>query len=92
VSLRILLESVLRHLDGRRIREEDAEALASWEPNAQGTAEIPFVAGRVMLQDFTGPCSWILPRCARRSSGAIMTSGECSPWYPSISSSITQCR
>jgi aconitate hydratase len=54
VSLRVLLESVLRHLDGRRIREEDVEALASWEPNAQRTAEIPFVVGRVLLQDFTG--------------------------------------
>ena len=54
VSLRILLESVLRNLDGRRIRDEDVEALASWEPNAQRTAEIPFVVGRVLLQDFTG--------------------------------------
>jgi aconitate hydratase len=54
VSLRVLLESVLRHLDGRRIRDEDVEALAGWEPDAQRTAEIPFVVGRVLLQDFTG--------------------------------------
>jgi aconitate hydratase len=54
VSLRILLESVLRHRDGRRIRDEDMEALAGWEPGAQRTAEIPFVVGRVLLQDFTG--------------------------------------
>jgi aconitate hydratase len=54
VSLRILLESLLRHLDGRRIRDEDVEALTSWEPNARRTAEIPFVVGRVLLQDFTG--------------------------------------
>ena len=54
VSLRILLESVLRHLDGRRVREEDVEALARWQPGAARTAEVPFVVGRVLLQDFTG--------------------------------------
>ncbi len=54
VSLRILLESVLRNHDGRRIDDADVEALARWEPNAQRTAEIPFVVGRVLLQDFTG--------------------------------------
>ena len=54
VSLRILLESVLRHLDGRRIRDEDVEALVRWEPGAARTAEVPFVVGRVLLQDFTG--------------------------------------
>jgi aconitate hydratase len=54
VSLRILLESVLRNLDRRRIHDEDVEALARWEPNAERTAESPFVVGRVLLQDFTG--------------------------------------
>ena len=54
VSLRILLESVLRNVDGRRIREDDVEALAHWQPNADRTAELPFVVGRVLLQDFTG--------------------------------------
>ncbi|HWV92345.1 MAG TPA: aconitase family protein, partial [Burkholderiales bacterium] len=54
VSLRILLESVLRHLDGRRIRDEDVEALARWQPGAARTEEVPFVVGRVLLQDFTG--------------------------------------
>ncbi len=54
VSLRVILESVLRNLDGRRIRDEDVEALARWEPNAPRTAEVPFVVGRVLLQDFTG--------------------------------------
>jgi aconitate hydratase len=34
VSLRVLLESVLRHLDGRRIRDKDVEALVSWQPRA----------------------------------------------------------
>ena len=54
MSLRILLESVLRNLDGRRIRDEDVEALVSWQPRAARTAEVPFVVGRVLLQDFTG--------------------------------------
>ena len=54
VSLRILLESVLRNRDGRRIRDEDVEALARWQPSATRTAEVPFVVGRVLLQDFTG--------------------------------------
>jgi aconitate hydratase len=54
VSLRILLESVLRNRDGRRIHEGDVEALAGWQPNAERTAEVPFVVGRVLLQDFTG--------------------------------------
>ena len=54
VSLRILLESVLRNLDGHRIRDADVDTLARWQPNAERTAEVPFVVGRVLLQDFTG--------------------------------------
>src|SRR5438477_4223665 len=54
VSIRIVLESVLRNCDGKRIREEDVCALANWKPNAERTAEIPFVVARVRLQDFTG--------------------------------------
>ncbi len=54
VSLRIVLESVLRNYDGKRVREEDVCAIANWEPNAERTAEIPFVVARVVLQDFTG--------------------------------------
>ncbi len=54
VSIRILLESVARNLDGHRVREEDLEALAGWQPNAARIAEVPFVVGRVLLQDFTG--------------------------------------
>jgi aconitate hydratase len=54
VSLRILLESVLRNLDDRRIREEDVLELATWQPRAPRVAEVPFLVGRVLLQDFTG--------------------------------------
>src|SRR5688572_7683856 len=54
VSLRVLLESVLRNLDSRRIHEQDVETLARWQPGAPRTAEVPLVVGRVLLQDFTG--------------------------------------
>ncbi len=54
VSLRIVLESLLRNVDGRRVREKDVVELANWKPNAERTAEIPFVVARIILQDFTG--------------------------------------
>ncbi|MEP6921502.1 MAG: aconitate hydratase [bacterium] len=54
VSIRIVLESVLRNLDGKRISEDDVRGLANWQPKAERTAEIPFVVARVLLQDFTG--------------------------------------
>ncbi len=54
VSLRIVLESLLRNLDGVKIKEEDVRALAGWQPRAERTAEIPFVVARIVLQDFTG--------------------------------------
>src|SRR6266446_823399 len=46
--------SLLRNLDGKRVREQDVRALASWQPKAERTEEIPFVVARVLLQDFTG--------------------------------------
>lgn len=54
VSIRVVLESVLRNYDGKKIREEDVRALASWKPNEERTSEIPFVVARIVLQDFTG--------------------------------------
>src|SRR5712672_4113528 len=54
VSLRIVLESLLRNLDGKRVREEDVKSLARWQPKGERTDEIPFVVARVLLQDFTG--------------------------------------
>ncbi|MFT3719460.1 aconitate hydratase [Pseudorhodoferax sp.] len=54
VSLRIVLESVLRNCDGRRVTEDNVRQLACWAPNAERTEEIPFVVARVVLQDFTG--------------------------------------
>jgi aconitate hydratase len=54
VSIRIVLESVLRNFDDKKIAAEHIEALANWQPNATRTDEIPFVVSRVVLQDFTG--------------------------------------
>src|SRR3989475_12221408 len=54
VSIRIVLESVLRNCDGKKITEEHVRQLAGWGPNAPRTEEIPFVVARVVLQDFTG--------------------------------------
>jgi len=54
VSLRIVLESVVRHCDGRKITPEHVAQLAQWVPRAPRTQEIPWVVARVVLQDFTG--------------------------------------
>ncbi|ACD21155.1 aconitate hydratase AcnA [Paraburkholderia phytofirmans] len=54
VSIRIVLESVLRNYDGKKIAEEHIEQLANWKPTAARVDEIPFVVSRVVLQDFTG--------------------------------------
>jgi aconitase A len=54
VSVRIVLESVLRNCDGQKVKEDDVRALANWKPEAPRVAEIPFVVARIVLQDFTG--------------------------------------
>src|SRR5205809_1250586 len=55
VSIRIVLESVLRNFDGdRKVSESNIRALAAWKPEEERTEEIPFVVARVLLQDFTG--------------------------------------
>ncbi|HWS71436.1 MAG TPA: aconitase family protein, partial [Thermoanaerobaculia bacterium] len=54
VSIRIVLESVLRNVDGRKITEKDVRTLANWACTGQRTDEIPFMVARVLLQDFTG--------------------------------------
>ncbi len=54
VSMRIVLESVLRNCDGEKVSAEHVRQLANWFPNADRTEEIPFVVSRVVLQDFTG--------------------------------------
>src|SRR5439155_4750483 len=54
LSIRIVLESVLRNRDGRKITTDHISQLANWRPNAPRTKEIPFVVARILLQDFTG--------------------------------------
>ncbi len=54
VSMRIVLESVLRNCDGKKVTEEHVRQLANWLPKAERTEEIPFVVARIVLQDFTG--------------------------------------
>jgi len=54
VSIRIVLESVLRNCDGKKVTPEHVAELAQWKPTAARTDEIPFVVARVVLQDFTG--------------------------------------
>ena len=54
VSIRIVLEAVLRNCDGKKVTEEHVRQLAAWQPNADRVDEIPFVVARVVLQDFTG--------------------------------------
>ncbi|HSG59041.1 MAG TPA: aconitate hydratase AcnA [Woeseiaceae bacterium] len=53
-SLKILLENLLRHEDGRDVTRDDILALANWDPKAEPDTEISFTPGRVILQDFTG--------------------------------------
>jgi aconitate hydratase len=54
VSIRLVLESVLRNCDGQRVLEANVRELANWKPVEARTAEIPFVVARIVLQDFTG--------------------------------------
>ncbi len=53
-SLKILLENLLRHEDGRDVTRDDIVALANWDPKADPSTEISFTPSRVILQDFTG--------------------------------------
>ena len=54
VSIRLVLESVLRNCDGKKVMESNVRELANWKPTTARTAEIPFVVARIVLQDFTG--------------------------------------
>ncbi|HEV2318942.1 MAG TPA: aconitate hydratase AcnA, partial [Verrucomicrobiae bacterium] len=71
VSIRLILESVLRNCDGKKVTEENVRALANWKPNESRTAEIPFVVARIVLQDFTG-VPLLVDLAAMRSAAARM--------------------
>lgn len=72
VSIRIVLESVLRNFDdGKRVSEANVRALAAWDAAGERTEEIPFVVARVILQDFTG-VPLLVDLAAMRSAVAKM--------------------
>jgi len=54
ISIRIVLESILRNCDGKKVRRKDVETLANWNAKRPANEEIPFVVARIVLQDFTG--------------------------------------
>src|SRR5204863_8273525 len=54
VSIRLVLESILRNCDGKKVSEQNIRELAQWQPNASRIEEIPFVVARIVLQDCTG--------------------------------------
>ncbi len=69
VSIRIVLESVLRNVDGKKISEKDVRALANWGAAAERTEEIPFMVARILLQEFTG-VPLLVDLAAMRSAAA----------------------
>src|SRR5712691_880483 len=71
VTIRIVLESVLRNVDGKKISEVDVHTLAKWQAKAERTEEIPFMVARVLLQDFTG-VPLLVDLAAMRSAAARM--------------------
>ncbi|MBI5625816.1 MAG: aconitate hydratase AcnA, partial [Nitrosomonadales bacterium] len=71
VSIRIVLEAVLRNYDGKKISEAHVRQLANWQPNAPRTEEIPFVVARIVLQDFTG-VPLLVDLAAMRDAAASM--------------------
>jgi aconitate hydratase len=71
VSIRIVLESVLRNCDGKRVQEQSVRELAAWKPMEERTNEIPFVVARIVLQDFTG-VPLLVDLAAMRSAVARM--------------------
>src|SRR5216117_3058742 len=54
ISIRIVLESMLRNCDGQKVQRKDVETLANWNAKSPSNEEIPFVVARIVLQDFTG--------------------------------------
>lgn len=54
VSIKIILEALLRNCDGKKVKEEDIERLAQWQGIETSQGDAPFVVSRVLLQDFTG--------------------------------------
>src|SRR6266436_5873575 len=83
VSIRIVLESVLRNCDGKKVGRKDVETLANWNAKSPANDEIPFVVARIVLQDFTG-----VPLVVDLAAMRKLSSRSCRL----ISWSITRCR
>ncbi|MCG3149431.1 MAG: Aconitate hydratase A [Verrucomicrobiae bacterium] len=71
VSIRIVLESVLRNVDGQKVTDKDVRTLANWNAKAPAQEEIPFIVARIVLQDFTG-VPLLVDLAAMRSAVARM--------------------
>ena len=69
VSIRVILEAVLRNVDGKKVTEKNVRELAQWKPNAERVEEIPFIVARIVLQDFTG-VPLLVDLAAMRSAAA----------------------
>ena len=90
VSIRLVLESVLRNCDGRRVMPEHVRQLANWAPTGVRSDEIPFVVSRVVLQDFTGvPLLCDLAAMRTEAATSRRTRRPSSRWCRSTSSSTT---
>jgi aconitate hydratase len=74
-SIKVLLESALRNQDGVLVTEEDVRAIAAYDAAAVGDVEIPFIPGRVVLQDFTGVPA-VVDLAAMRAAIVRMTGDE----------------
>lgn len=71
VSIRLVLESLVRNVDGKKVTENDVKNLANWNAKAPGDYEIPFTVARIVLQDFTG-VPLLVDLAAMRSAVAKM--------------------
>ncbi len=80
-SLRVVLESLLRNCDGQRVGEEDVISLANWEPRASRDREIPFVVGRVVLNDMAG-IPMLCDLAAMRDAAKHVPASRISPTVP----------
>jgi aconitate hydratase len=83
-SLKILLENLLRHEDGKNVRREEVLALAAWDPKAKPSTEVAFFPARVVLQDFTGVPA-VVDLAAMRDAVASMGGdpSKINPLFPS---------
>ena len=74
-SIKVLLESALRHVDGKNVTGEDVKEIASYDATNVAEVEIPFIPGRVVLQDFTGVPA-VVDLAAMRAAIVRMTGDE----------------